>query len=82
MNEDIKIVQLVKTSSGSPDYCLDDKGYVYKIEYNKSNLLTLVRQEINVVIPIQDWSHLGGPIFVRKPLLLGLMFINKTFIFN
>ena len=54
MNEDIKIVQLVKTSSGSPDYCLDDKGYVYKIEYNKSNLLTLVRQEINVVIPIQD----------------------------
>ncbi len=54
MNEDIKIVQLVRTSSGSPDYCLDDKGYVYKIEYNKSNLLTLVRQEINVVIPIQD----------------------------
>jgi len=68
MNEDIKIVQLVRTSSGSPDYCLDDKGYVYKIEYNKSNLLTLVRQEINVVIPIQDWSHLGGFYFCKKAI--------------
>ena len=51
MSEDIKIVQLIKNKGDAPDYCLDDKGNVYKIEYLKRNELTLVRQKINIVIP-------------------------------
>ncbi len=51
MNEDIKIVQLVQSGQGGSDYCLDDKGNVYKIEYSKRNELTLIRQKLAVIIP-------------------------------
>lgn len=51
MNEEIKIVQFVQGDQDSSDYCLDDKGNVYKIEYNKRNELTLIKQKINVIIP-------------------------------
>jgi hypothetical protein len=51
MNADIKIVQLIKNKGDAPDYCLDDKGSVYKIEYIKRNELTLIKQELKVVNP-------------------------------
>ena len=51
MNEDIKIVQFVQNGQGGSDYCLDDQGNVYKVEYNKRNELTLVKQRVKVVIP-------------------------------
>ena len=51
MNEDIKIVQFVQNGQGGSDFCLDDKGNVYKIEYNKRNELTLIKQKVNVIIP-------------------------------
>jgi len=51
MNEDIKIVQFVQGDQGGSDYCLDDKGNLYKIEYTKRNELTLIKQKINVIIP-------------------------------
>jgi hypothetical protein len=51
MNEDIKIVQFVQNSQGGSDFCLDDKGNVYKVEYNKRNELTLIKQKVNVIIP-------------------------------
>lgn len=51
MDENIKIVQFVQNGQGGSDYCLDDKGNVYKVEYNKRNELTLVKQRINVVVP-------------------------------
>ena len=51
MDEAIKIVQFVQGDQGGSDYCLDDKGNVYKVEYTKRNELTLVKQKINVIIP-------------------------------
>lgn len=51
MSEDVKIVQLIKNKGDAPDYCLDDKGNVYKIEYIKRNELTLIKQEIKVINP-------------------------------
>lgn len=51
MNEDIKIVQFVQNGQGGSDFCLDDKGNVYKIEYNKRNELTLIKQKVNVITP-------------------------------
>lgn len=51
MDENIKIVQFVQNGQGGSDYCLDDKGNVYKVEYNKRNEMTLVKQRINVVVP-------------------------------
>lgn len=51
MIENIKIVQLVKNKGDAPDYCLDEKGSIYKIEYLKRNELTLVKQKINIVVP-------------------------------
>ncbi|MFM2435670.1 MAG: hypothetical protein RL063_1651 [Pseudomonadota bacterium] len=51
MTTTIKIVQLIKNTGDGYDYCLDDKGNVYKIEYLKRNELTLVRQKIKVVTP-------------------------------
>jgi hypothetical protein len=51
MIENIKIVQLVKNKGDAPDYCLDEKGSIYKIEYLKRNELTLVKQKIKIVVP-------------------------------
>jgi hypothetical protein len=51
MNEDIRIVQYVQSGQGGSDYCLDDKGNVYKVEYTKRNELTLVKQKLNLIIP-------------------------------
>jgi len=51
MNEEIRIVQFVQNGQGGSDYCLDDKGNVYKVEYTKRNELTLVKQKLNLIIP-------------------------------
>ena len=51
MSEEIVIVQSITSDSEMSEYCLDDKGNVYKIEAGKINELTLVKQKINIVIP-------------------------------
>jgi len=51
MNENVRIVQFVQSGQGGSDYCLDDKGNVYKVEYSKRNELTLVKQKLNFIIP-------------------------------
>ena len=51
MNGDIKIVQFVQGDQGGSDYCLDDQGNLYKVEYTKRNELTLIKQKINVIVP-------------------------------
>jgi hypothetical protein len=51
MIKETKIVQLIKNTGDGYDYCLDDKGNIYKIEYIKRNELTLVRQKIKIVTP-------------------------------
>lgn len=51
MDEDVKIVQFVQGDHGGSDYCLDDKGNLYKVEYTKRNELNLIRQKIKVIIP-------------------------------
>ena len=51
MKEQVKIVQLVRGTEGESDYCLDADGNIYKIEYVGRNKMTLVKQEITVVIP-------------------------------
>lgn len=51
MNEDVKIVQFLQNGQGGSDYCLDDKGNVYKVEYNKRNELTLIQQKLTIIIP-------------------------------
>lgn len=52
MNEDIKIVQFIQNGQDAPNYCLDDKGNVYKVEYNKRNELTLIKQKLTVIVPV------------------------------
>ncbi|MFM2435671.1 MAG: hypothetical protein RL063_1652 [Pseudomonadota bacterium] len=54
MSEEIVIVQSIASGSELSDYCLDNKGNVYKIESNQKNELTLVKQIINIVIPDVD----------------------------
>ena len=51
MDDDIKIVQFIQGDQGGSDYCLDDKGNLYKVEYTKRNELTLIKQKINIIIP-------------------------------
>ena len=54
MSEEIVIVQSIVSGNEFSDYCLDDKGNVYKIESGQKNELTLVKQIINIVIPDFD----------------------------
>lgn len=51
MSGDVKIVQLIQNKGDAPDYCVDDKGSIYKIEYIKRNELTLIKQGIKVINP-------------------------------
>lgn len=51
MDEDIKVVQFIQGDPGGSDYCLDDEGNLYKVEYTKRNELTLIKQKISVIIP-------------------------------
>ena len=48
MSEEIVIVQSIVSGNEFSDYCLDDKGNVYKIESGQKNELTLVKQIINI----------------------------------
>ncbi len=54
MSEEVIIVQSITSGTEVCDYYLDDKGNIYKIESDKTNELTLLRQKINVVIPDFD----------------------------
>jgi len=52
MNETVKIVQYIASRHAeSANYCLDDKGNMYRVEYNKRNELTLIKQELHIVVP-------------------------------
>lgn len=52
--EEVIIVQSIASGNELSDYCLDDKGNIYKIESGQKNELTLVKQTINIVIPEFD----------------------------
>jgi len=51
MNENIKIVQFINNGDDTPNFCLDDQGNLYRVEYNKRNELTLIKQKIHVIVP-------------------------------
>lgn len=51
MDEHVKIVQFVRGAVDASDYCLDEAGNVYKIEYSGRNEITLIKQTIVVVNP-------------------------------
>jgi len=51
MNERVKIVQFMMGTAEASDYCLDDKGNVYKVEYSGRNEITLIKQTIVVITP-------------------------------
>jgi len=50
-DEHVKIVQFIISAAEASNYCLDDEGNVYKVEYNKRNEITLIKQKILVVKP-------------------------------
>lgn len=51
MNEYVKIVQFIVGEAEAPDFCLDEEGNIYKVEYTKKNEITLIKQTILVVNP-------------------------------
>lgn len=51
MNEHVKIVQFMMGEAEASDYCLDEEGNIYKIEYSGRNEITLIKQTILVVNP-------------------------------
>lgn len=52
MDEQVKIVQLIRGVAESSDYCLDAEGNIYKIEYSGGrNQMTLIKQVIIVIKP-------------------------------
>ncbi len=51
MNEHVKIVQFISGEAEAADFCLDEEGNIYKIEYSGRNEITLIKQTIHVVKP-------------------------------
>ena len=51
MDEHIKIVQFISGEAEAADYCLDEEGNIYKIEYSGRNEITLIKQKILVIKP-------------------------------